>query len=203
MYQNITSHLAQTESQIASGAFSNALSVSNAITPANNIEQNYADFYKAYLNYKQDAFTASDSVNLTNLINGCVPRDGIVVLQARALYSLIYSDFTIRYDNCPVNNNSKSDAQSITHTNNTNERFINLYPNPNTGYMTLDYLLNDNEKGLLTIYDIAGRKISSYELLSGQSSLIINESLLKNGIYYYNVIINNELIKTDRIVIIK
>jgi len=196
-------HLAQTESQIASGALSNALSVSNTLTPANSIEQNYADFYKAYLNYKQGVFTSTDSVNLTILINGCVPRDGIVVLQARALYSLIYNDFTTRFDDCPVNNNSKSEAQSVKHTDNTNERFFSLYPNPNTGYMTLDYNLNDNEDGLLTIYDISGRKISSYRLISGQNSLVINEPSIKNGIYYYNIIVNNEVIKTNRIVIIK
>jgi hypothetical protein len=82
-------------------------------------------------------------------------------------------------------------------------RKFDLYPNPNTGFMTLDYNLNSNECGLLTIYDISGRKISDYVLKNEQNFMIINEALLKNGIYYYNIFVNNELLKTDRVVIIK
>jgi len=78
-----------------------------------------------------------------------------------------------------------------------------LYPNPNTGHMTFDYYLNNNESGVLTILDVSGRKISEYVLTSKQNSIFINESSIKNGIYYYNIFVNNELVKTDRIVIIK
>jgi len=198
MNQNNTAHLAQTESQIASGALSNALSVSNALTPANTIEQNYADFYKAYLNYKQGVFTANDSVNLTNLINGCVPRDGIVVLQARALYRLIYSNFRNYFDDCaglyqdksnPTSNQELSNNYSINDENTG----IEIYPNPSTGDLWIKYSgRNENTNIEISIFDISGRLVYNENInVSGTAKISTG---LNNGSYLFSISHKNKSI---------
>jgi len=175
----------------------------NALTPANSIEQNYADFYKAYLNYKQGVFTSTDSVNLTILINGCVPRDGIIVQRARGFYSMIYNDFKVRFDGCPVSISSKGSTHTENITKSANERYFNLYPNPNTGSMTLDYMLEKDESGIMVINDITGRNVAEYTLNANSNFVVINENRLKNGIYYYSIFVNGVLLKSNRIVVIK
>lgn len=79
-----------------------------------------------------------------------------------------------------------------------------LYPNPNDGSMNLIYSLNETSKGELYIYDISGRIITKYILQSGENNqILINETQLSNGIYFYKVVVDRELKVSDKIVIIK
>jgi hypothetical protein len=79
-----------------------------------------------------------------------------------------------------------------------------LFPNPNDGSINFIYSLNETSSGELIIYDLAGKLIIRYVLLVGKNNqAFINETQLKNGIYFYKVIINKELKKSDKIVIIK
>ena len=41
---------------------------------------------------------------------------------------------------------------------------IKLYPNPSNGNINLEYNLNNNENGVINIYDITGRLIKMYVL---------------------------------------
>jgi len=195
--------LANTENAMVSGLPGNALSLNAGITPQNGIEENYKNFYTLYINYRQGNFSPNDSLMLLNLVNGCVPRDGIIAQRARGLYSMLYNDFKVRFDGCPVNISSKGSTHTENITKSADERYFNLYPNPNTGSMTLEYMLEKNESGIMVINDIAGRRVAEYTLNAKSNFVVINENQLKNGIYYYSIFVNAVLLKTDRIVIIK
>lgn len=78
---------------------------------------------------------------------------------------------------------------------------VNVYPNPNNGNMTFDYTVN--AAGELQITDVMGRQITTYSLKEGNHSLSITENELRNGVYFYNILINGETVKTDRLIIIK
>ena len=80
---------------------------------------------------------------------------------------------------------------------------ITLYPNPSNGLMQLDYVLEKEQKGMFIIYDLLGKKQEAYELQQNMNSFFINEPLLNNGIYFYQVFINNKLFATDKLVIVK
>jgi len=71
------------------------------------------------------------------------------------------------------------------------------------GEMVLAYKIEESEKGEVVIYNIEGRKISSYILNANSSSIIIRENDLSNGIYLYKIYVNDKAVKTDRIIIIK
>ena len=80
---------------------------------------------------------------------------------------------------------------------------ITLYPNPNNGRMLLNYSLKPNDKATLFIYDIAGKWISTYPLNSSVTQMSINDELLNNGIYFYQIRVNGRMIQSNKLVIIK
>ena len=89
-----------------------------------------------------------------------------------------------------INENIKSDG-------------FKLYPNPNNGSMIIEYKIAENDKGVLGIYDLTGRMIKQYSLNSKNTSLTISGNELAIGTYYYSILINNRLIKTEKLIIIK
>ena len=79
-----------------------------------------------------------------------------------------------------------------------------LFPNPNDGTMNFIYSLKEASKGVMVIYDLTGKAVANYQLASGlDNQILINETNLSNGVYFYKVIIDNEIKVSDKIVIIK
>jgi hypothetical protein len=83
------------------------------------------------------------------------------------------------------------------------ERKIKLYPNPNNGNMQLDYSLNEGEAGILKIMDVTGKLVASYVLENSKTNIAISEAALQNGVYFYQIIVNGEVVNSDKLVIIK
>ncbi len=95
-------------------------------------------------------------------------------------------------------------ATGVGKISNEKEKYkIKLYPNPNDGGMQLDYNLSEGQTGELIIYNMMGEKINTYHLLSSKNNIKISEAALKNGVYFYELKINNASILIDKIVIIK
>ena len=80
---------------------------------------------------------------------------------------------------------------------------VSVYPNPTNGQMTIKYFIPKNEEAEFAIYDMAGKKLSAYRLTGENNQLTISESDLHAGIYFYNVISNGQIVKQDKIVVIK
>ena len=80
---------------------------------------------------------------------------------------------------------------------------IKLYPNPNDGNMQLDYKFQEGQEGKLIIFDIMGKKLFTFPLVNEINTLKISESSLNNGLYFYKIIINNEIVSIDKLIISK
>jgi hypothetical protein len=79
-----------------------------------------------------------------------------------------------------------------------------LSPNPNNGEMVFEYSLPLQSSGIFILYDITGRTINKYKLTEGQNNLLkISETELKNGIYFYSVLIDGKMRGYDKIVVVK
>jgi len=76
---------------------------------------------------------------------------------------------------------------------------ISVYPNPATNQVNFD--LANNVADMITIFDISGRVIESIQINGSIESL--NVENFENGIYFYQVINNNEAIKTGKFVVSK
>jgi len=85
----------------------------------------------------------------------------------------------------------------------TNNSSIKLYPNPNSGMMLLEYKLQDNQSGIINITDVTGKQIRSYAFNNSGTSTQIDARELEAGVYFYDVLINNTKVKTDKLIIIK
>jgi hypothetical protein len=89
---------------------------------------------------------------------------------------------------------------SVNIKENNRANKIKLFPNPNNGNITVEYDLKDNETGKLFIYDLIGRLVFSYDLTAVNSSDIHTE--LREGTYLYEVVINGQSIKKDKLIIL-
>jgi hypothetical protein len=175
---------------------------SSSIIPANNIEANLQTATQGYLLYRLNgSLSLGELTTLRTLANDCPDWDGNGVYQARALLSLFDLPSTVYSNVCesheehkPVKNNTSNPSL---------ESDFNLYPNPNNGGFTLSYQLQQGQSGTFTIYDMLGKEIATYTLNANAETMSIDETTLNNGVYLYNIVVNNNVVKEDKLVIIK
>jgi hypothetical protein len=78
-----------------------------------------------------------------------------------------------------------------------------LFPSPSTGQMQFTYEIEEGDEGKLLLFDLMGKQLSSYSLQPGENTLSINEEKLPDGIYFYRVVINDAVVKTDKFSIVR
>ena len=60
-----------------------------------------------------------------------------------------------------------------------------------------------NTSGEINIYDAIGNKVLTLPLTEGENNLEVNMSNISAGVYFYKVIVENQTVKSDKLVIIK
>ena len=108
----------------------------------------------------------------------------------------------------PINDDSEQDTRSMILANVTNKpisnTFILCFPNPSSDVINFKYFLpDDSNNGLIKIYDNIGKLIKSISLNSKEGIETFRFNSLSNGLYYYNLIVNNTTIARDKFVINK
>lgn len=78
-----------------------------------------------------------------------------------------------------------------------------LYPNPNNGKMKLDYKIDESQTGILTIYDITGKLVSNHTFNNNNTTMLIDESNIDAGAYFYIIKVNDKKVKSDKLIIVK
>lgn len=109
------------------------------------------------------------------------------------------SDMVLASCNCCKTGDHLSTDEPVLASNN-----FTLFPNPNSGQFSLKYSLETDASGKVVIYDINGKRISEYILDSGNyNTLYINENNLSEGLYFYQIVINNDIVKSEKFSVIK
>ncbi|MEE2953736.1 MAG: T9SS type A sorting domain-containing protein [Bacteroidota bacterium] len=75
-----------------------------------------------------------------------------------------------------------------------------FFPNPAINYVQLDYILNTNEKATLHIVDVLGNTVKKLELKNSASQRIYVGDLA-NGLYFGNLLLNEEVITAKKLII--
>jgi len=134
-------------------------------------------------NFKTDALTDTICWNLndTNCAPFCYPN------------SYYYIDDVSVID-C-------NDTGTSVQENENNYNF-SLYPNPSTGSFSIKYDLKQSNDAVFKLYDIRGKLLNETVLKNENTSFDFSD-VLANGMYFYHVSINNKMIKSDKILIIK
>lgn len=78
----------------------------------------------------------------------------------------------------------------------------NIYPNPATNSVNIDYQLTPNvNSAIVKIFNLLGSTVAETVMKKGGNRLKMDVSNLKNGIYFYAVVINGNIYKTKKLVI--
>lgn len=179
--------------------------VNNTVAPASDVEINSKWMNNLLI---ENALTGSDYSasqisDLQILAAKCPYNDGQAVYQARVILSQIED---VEYLNaCEI---ATPGSHSMSPFLQSEELSVyndfKLFPNPNDGTMNFIYSLKETSQGEMIIFDVTGKAVAKYLLATGlDNQIIINETKLSNGIYFYKVIVDNELKVSDKIVIIK
>jgi len=83
---------------------------------------------------------------------------------------------------------------------NGNSEIINLYPNPNDGHFTIEFVQPlQNEKSAIIITDLAGKKITNDPILKEETVKQFDLSYIKPGIYIM-MITDKEILVTKKFI---
>jgi hypothetical protein len=77
-----------------------------------------------------------------------------------------------------------------------------VYPNPATSTVSLNYQLTPQvDQADVKVYNVLGAMVKEAELDRGNGKLSMNIADLKNGVYFYSVLVNGDVYKTKKLII--
>jgi len=167
----------------------NLLEIYKAICEAALSENNVSDdilFYDFQL------------VKLQKIAWMCPYEAGDAVYLARAILSRI--DDIDYINECEIENEKRMIEKPIVETK--IEQIVKVYPNPTKDEFYVEYIGNTDERKIIVeLYSIYGqleKKIESYN-----TKITISTRDLASGIYYYRISVGNDMIRKDKIIILK
>ena len=84
----------------------------------------------------------------------------------------------------------------------SNAFISDLYPNPATSFVTINYdLPQEVTNASVRIINILGSVVKTETLNKNATSLRMDISDLTNGVYFYSIVINNEVYKTKKLIV--
>ena len=101
--------------------------------------------------------------------------------------------------------NSNPDAEQSIEENNSSLSSTSVYPNPASDEATINFSLTESAKVSIEIVDYTGKVIANNNLgnvAAGESQFNVNTSELANGVYFYNITVDGDVI-TKKLVVSK
>jgi len=80
---------------------------------------------------------------------------------------------------------------------------IKLYPNPAKDYTALFYNIPTSQQATFAIYNQLGQLVKQQKLLGTANSYVIETRQLQDGVYNYRFVLNNQVIKRDKFVVVR
>jgi hypothetical protein len=170
----------------------------NSVTPQNHAESNHKELNNILINRIADTtnLTPSDSLKLLTIASDCPSYGGLAVFQARVLYSQLYQENVNFTDDCPELAGAK--ISNFSYAKGTS---IKVYPNPSRGEIFVEM---DGETVLINfeLYTVDGKLVKSRVIYKQNFAQQIELNDLETGVYFYKLKRNNELLVSDKIVLI-
>ncbi len=106
---------------------------------------------------------------------------------------------------CTNNNNARITAPASENTENIQPEKthgVKIYPNPTKDEFTVEYYYDEGKTGRLEIYSVLGEKLVNIEIKPNEI-LNINVSSFYKGVYLCKVSVNNIIVYTEPLIIIR
>ena len=183
--------------------------LNNSIISSNDLEKDEQFINKLYLQWLKggiEMIDSTDSIALEIMAWSCPMEKGTAVYKARSIYSSISPSST--FDDialCSIGLNKNSTQQESTidmnMLNNILSDEIKVYPNPANDEVTIDYVLQENTQGKITIFDMLGRARITLDLSATNNRANFSVANLEKGVYIYKYIVNTKVVKTDKLTV--
>ncbi len=180
----------QLQLYLKQGDYQGAIQFLELIEPENIIEESRVSAYSIYLNTIAvgDSLSAEDIDILNALADQCFLEYGDAVYLASAMLE----------KDTLVSCIEESERFSAYNIKETKDRFASIWPNPSHMYTTLIYSGFDQLN--YSLFDIAGRKLISRNIVGNEGSFQIDLTRFKSGIYFINLFNGIDLISSEKLV---
>jgi len=156
----------------------------------------WAQCYPPATNVSPTAMTIAIGETNTNFSGDYLPSG----IEGEATISYVFFDEEDLSDFSTINVTYVASTVGIEE--NLNEIFLsNAYPNPASTVVSLDYDLKDVNDAKLVIYNLLGSVVRDVQINDAIGKLKVNVSDMDDGIYFYSLLVNNETVKTQKLVI--
>lgn len=85
--------------------------------------------------------------------------------------------------------------------NKGNFEFADAYPNPASTQATFEFHLPEFNDGYVTIMNLLGSEVKRMQLYSSQGKRVVSVNDLHEGVYFYSLVLDNEVISTHKLII--
>jgi len=160
--------------------FANSYLQNEILLPSHLPEINLQTVNRICAQYQLD-FTHLDSLDYQALISIAYQNaliGGEAVYRARAILGIDVDDTQLAYRiTNPVITNVRND--------------IEIYPNPSSGKVTINCILEEGESAIVRIVDTMGKFVKSQELKSGNNKVSLSSAKFSNGLYNFIITTSN------------
>jgi len=163
----------------------------DAINPQQLIHQNRKTVMKIYLKtFAQDKeLDSAQTAQLMDIALMTPYIGGDAVYSARVMLGIDPDDYGVPY-------------RLIETETQIEKKSIKVYPNPANDNVTVELMGYDNlQYAEIQIYGLVGNLIFNKKITENVSNVSVAE--LKSGLYFYNVIVNNNCIAKEKLIIVK
>jgi hypothetical protein len=120
----------------------------------------------------------------------CPDEGGVAVLYAVQLHR-IFTGSDLEIEECFEERSQKKQTP-----NNLNR--IGIYPNPTNGVCRIDYKLEPGQFGNISVRDAFGKQLLIYALDTGGGTIQLEQ--LPSGMYFVQLLVNSNIIETQKLV---
>jgi len=199
--------LIQVNNLIESGNYNQAQNISNSISTNGIMAGSLKEFFDLYssnlVSGNKYILTSAQKDTLIELAKKCPYTYGPAVFNART-YLKACGETSVYFNTCeyiaPMTSNKKL---SYTPKDTIPVLPISVYPNPAQDKLNVIATLPTGSTGEVNIYNEIGKKIITLSLKEGENKLEVNLSNISAGIYYYKIFVDKQIVKSDKLVIIK
>ena len=190
--------LVMVSTQFAAGDTAGAIALNNSI-----VSTQCADSYHQIVNgiffntwgIGNFLISPSDSTTLYNIAIQDPMACGTAIYDARVMLGIDVNDFSTA--------GHMMEVMPTTANTVVADKVGVLYPNPAENSCTYEATLTEAQTGIIMMYDLNGKLISSYKLNNGYNKIDIDLADYSNGIYLYKIFINGQQADYKKLVIAK
>lgn len=188
--------LRQIETAADTGNFQFVSSTCSTLSCSNILEHNLKSVYSIYAVTWMigiPEFNPADSATLLNIALQNPTAGGTAVYNARVML-----DLPVDYYGTSTQRIGQEQESNSTISNE-----LNIYPNPASESVNLEYGIDEGQNAQVEIFDLTGKLVLTNNLAPQQEVYSIETDELEAGVYMLRVIVNGEATESKRLVIVK